>query len=56
MTRYNYEELMEKDNHRLELDNLPEDCMYCGYRMRPSSSMDSCSEYCKKGFKKDTKK
>lgn len=26
--------------------NMPSDCAYCGYKNRPSSSGDSCSECC----------
>ncbi len=26
--------------------NMPNDCAYCGYRNRASSSGDSCSECC----------
>lgn len=34
-----------------ELKNLPESCIYCAYRTKPSSALDRCTEYCKKAFR-----
>ena len=37
---------------RSQYRSLPSDCVYCGYRSRPSSSVDSCCSYCHTNYNK----
>lgn len=49
-----YPKLELRAAQRSHLRNLPESCMFCAYRLKPSSAFDSCSLYCKKVFKTDS--
>jgi hypothetical protein len=51
MKKYDYANLETCNFERSSLHNLPYDCKYCAYRLKPSSAGYSCSIYCKQAFK-----
>lgn len=54
MKKYNNIDLESRDIQRSNFRNLPENCMYCAYRFKPSSSCDSCATCWGKTYKIDS--